>query len=288
MDKGYLSALDKFIRLVDSQWDKFIIYGCGLWENDEWYSPENAFELFEISYFIEGSCSLKMNNHKYEAMKGSWYFADVSYESQSIGTRFKLYYITFGMNDLELHKTIKDCIKFLSESAQSGEIHGIEEHFQDLIAEYSYKRSWDSLSIKCRFIDILLKIYRREESFSGTDMPDFKRARNEKLVKEIIQYLNEYYSEVVSLEALARKYCINSRSLNLIFKSVTGTTLIKYLISLRIEKSKRLLRFTNDNVTEIALETGFYDSHHFNKTFKNLVGRTPTQFRYQVRIGKKV
>ena len=67
--------------------------------------------------------------------------------------------------------------------------------------------------------------------------------------------------------------------LNLIFKSLTGTTIMSYLISFRIGKAKRLLQFTESDVTDIALGTGFYDSQHFGKTFKNRVGCTPTQFR---------
>ena len=62
-------------------------------------------------------------------------------------------------------------------------------------------------------------------------------------------------------------------------KNYTGFSPLNYLINIRISEAIRLLKRREANVTEIALETGFYSSQHFATTFKKLTGYTPSQFR---------
>ncbi len=62
-------------------------------------------------------------------------------------------------------------------------------------------------------------------------------------------------------------------------KSFTGFSPMNYLINIRISEAIKLLKKTGLNVTDIALDTGFYSSQHFATTFKKLTGYTPSHFR---------
>jgi AraC-like DNA-binding protein len=62
-------------------------------------------------------------------------------------------------------------------------------------------------------------------------------------------------------------------------KSFTGFSPMNYLINIRISEAIRLLKKPAVQVTDIALDTGFYSSQHFATTFKKLTGYTPSQFR---------
>jgi len=62
-------------------------------------------------------------------------------------------------------------------------------------------------------------------------------------------------------------------------KSFTGFSPINYLINIRISEAIKLLKRPDGNVTDIALDTGFYSSQHFSTTFKKLTGYTPSEFR---------
>ena len=62
-------------------------------------------------------------------------------------------------------------------------------------------------------------------------------------------------------------------------KRFKGLSPIKYLINIRISEAIKLLKKQDVQVTDIALDTGFYSSQHFATTFKKLTGYTPSQFR---------
>jgi AraC-like DNA-binding protein len=62
-------------------------------------------------------------------------------------------------------------------------------------------------------------------------------------------------------------------------KAYTGFSPLNYLINIRISEAIKLLKKPGINVTDIALEMGFYSSQHFSTTFKKLTGYTPGEFR---------
>ena len=71
------------------------------------------------------------------------------------------------------------------------------------------------------------------------------------------------------------------------FKRDTGKTPVAYLNNLRIEFAKKLLskrHITKMNITEIALSSGFYDSHYFSRMFKKAVGVVPLAYVKRVKL----
>lgn len=52
-----------------------------------------------------------------------------------------------------------------------------------------------------------------------------------------------------------------------------------YLILLRVEKAKNMLKTADANIYEISLESGFSDQRTFNRTFKRITNMTPKSYR---------
>lgn len=106
------------------------------------------------------------------------------------------------------------------------------------------------------------------------------------LVKNIVCYMREHYSERVENETLAEHFHFTSVYLNRIFKSEMGVSLRQYLISLRVDIAKELLSFGEYSPYEVALSVGFEDYPHFSKTFKRLTGKTPKEYQSKGQISK--
>lgn len=92
----------------------------------------------------------------------------------------------------------------------------------------------------------------------------------------------------VSLALLARSCAISPRHLARGFKATTGGTLHNYIRRLRIERAKRLLISTGLSLKEIAAEAGFGGASHFAADFRHAVGRSPSDYRKQMRSEQEV
>lgn len=96
----------------------------------------------------------------------------------------------------------------------------------------------------------------------------------------IQQQLERTFSGDVSLEALARQHGISKYHLSRQFRQFTGVTFMEYLMRLRLNHAKELLRFTDMPVGEIAFACGFHDASHFIQVFKQREdGVTPLVYR---------
>jgi AraC-like DNA-binding protein len=91
--------------------------------------------------------------------------------------------------------------------------------------------------------------------------------------------LRKNLSHQWTVEEMAALVGLGTTAFNEKVKNFTGFSPLNYLINIRISEAIRLLKKQDVNVTNIALETGFYSSQHFSTTFKKLTGYTPSQFR---------
>ena len=64
-----------------------------------------------------------------------------------------------------------------------------------------------------------------------------------------------------------------------LFKKVTGTTVIGYLMQVRIDKACRLLANENMTASETALSVGYTNISNFNRQFRQLTGSTPKEYK---------
>ena len=81
-------------------------------------------------------------------------------------------------------------------------------------------------------------------------------------VKQIQDYLEEHYTEEANLEKIAEKIELTSAYISTIFKKETGMTITNYLIKIRLEKAKQMIRDTNMTITEIAYAVGYLSLIH--------------------------
>ena len=100
-------------------------------------------------------------------------------------------------------------------------------------------------------------------------------------IERTLTYINEHLSEKISLDTLACLAAMGKTNYSNMFKKVTGMTVWDYILNARVELAANfLLEKKGDyNITEVAYMCGFNNSAHFNKTFKKLKGKTPSDFK---------
>lgn len=100
----------------------------------------------------------------------------------------------------------------------------------------------------------------------------------------IIGYIQEHYTEKITLDSLASHFAISKFSLSRDFTAYMNQSVIDYLIDFRVEESKKLLQFTNHSISEIADKTGFSTMNNFITQFKKRTDLTPSAYRRQNQI----
>jgi len=98
-------------------------------------------------------------------------------------------------------------------------------------------------------------------------------------IARTITYLESHFTESVNLDQLVDISQISKRSFLRAFESAMGCTPIAYVIQLRITHAAKLLRQTEDTITEIAYRVGFNDSNYFARQFRKHLGMSPRNYR---------
>lgn len=98
-------------------------------------------------------------------------------------------------------------------------------------------------------------------------------------IDRVIDHLRENLDRQVKLEELAQVACFSEFHFHRIFGAVSGETLNNFTNRLRLEKAARLLRYSEQSLTDIALECGFSSSATFSRAFKTGYDTSPGEFR---------
>lgn len=103
------------------------------------------------------------------------------------------------------------------------------------------------------------------------------------LLLKAMNYIEENYYQEITASDIANTLYISNVYLSQIFKSELGVSVIQYLINFRIAKAKTMLAESDDLIYYVAEQVGFPDGRHFAKTFKRIVGETPSEYRKNFR-----
>ncbi|WP_270168963.1 response regulator [Paenibacillus sp. SYP-B4298] len=105
-------------------------------------------------------------------------------------------------------------------------------------------------------------------------------------IDKVKKYIDAHYTENITLKSIAATFYMNSIYLGQLFRKTYGSYFNEYVLSLRIEEAKRLLRQTDMRIYEIAEQVGFQSADYFATQFEKLERMTPTDYRNRM-IGRK-
>jgi AraC-like DNA-binding protein len=100
-------------------------------------------------------------------------------------------------------------------------------------------------------------------------------------ISEMLRILGGRYSEMLSLDSLAKELHMNKFKLVKDFKQYMGITPIEYLLEKRLDASACRLCSTSDSISEIAEFAGFNSTSYFVRRFKAHFSLTPLAYRNQ-------
>lgn len=102
---------------------------------------------------------------------------------------------------------------------------------------------------------------------------------SDRYMNQVVEYIHTYYAEDITVDKMAELAQQSKYHFMRSFKKLTNFTPYQYILAIRIEKGKQLLRHSTRTITEIAYELGFSSQTQFYRNFVRLVGCTPKQYR---------
>jgi len=129
----------------------------------------------------------------------------------------------------------------------------------------------------------LLEIFAKHLSVMANQILVEQQNEEPPMITRAKSYIGEHQAESLSLDQMAKALNVSTFYFCKMFKKATGLTFTDYLARTRIERAKNLLLNPNVRVSEVAYDCGFISLTHFNRIFKRVVGKSPTDYRRTLR-----
>lgn len=97
------------------------------------------------------------------------------------------------------------------------------------------------------------------------------------------QFMEARWNEPIQLGDIADAAAISPFHFHRIFKAITGQRVKEFLTRIRLEKAAHQLKYSADDVSAIALATGYQNHETFSRAFKDYFGQTPSAYRATIR-----
>lgn len=107
--------------------------------------------------------------------------------------------------------------------------------------------------------------------------------RSTQLFQAIREHVDSRYAEELTREAVARSFHISQDHLSHLFQKEAHMSFNDYLVYVRMEQAKVLLKQYDMKIKEVAHRCGFNDSNYFIRLFRKRTDRTPTEYRAHYR-----
>lgn len=116
-------------------------------------------------------------------------------------------------------------------------------------------------------------------NFLGLDRPPPVAPERVSLTQDAQEYLAVNHTRNIGLRAVSSAVGSSPHHLSRVFRSVTGITLSEYRTRLRLGSAIDRISKGADDLSTVAVETGFYDNAHLSRTMQRHLGMAPSQIR---------
>jgi AraC-like DNA-binding protein len=290
-----LSVFNSISPYVRRAWDGNMLPG--------WQLKERILFDYEIVYIMEGAAVITIEDRIYNAQPGELYIISpgVRHSMRTVDQltlrQPHIHFDLFYTNDSEEVKVCYRLVNKLKEeelqyirkdNVQASGFHfperlivrdrdTVEKLMFSLIKEHESPDDFTFLRSKAIFLQLLVHILveNREEKQQSAQSSRLN-FENMNVVKE---YIKLNYRTKITIEKLAQLSGLSKSHLNKKFKAVFQTSPLKYQMSVKVNKATRLITYSHNNLSEIAVYLGFLDIQHFSKVFKKHMGMNPSEYK---------
>lgn len=155
----------------------------------------------------------------------------------------------------------------------------INDYIINILKEYELKQFGYELAIKASIFNLFVLLLRNYLNKVLTQKEYDKRTRDLERLNQTLKYISDNFLEDITTRQLAQIANFSEYYYSNIFKKATGMTVKEYIYHFRINAAEELLKRTNLNISEVAINTGFSDINYFSRLFRKYKQVSPSHFR---------
>lgn len=180
--------------------------------------------------------------------------------------------LAFRLNGIQLLRLVRDAYRlFLLSGVFQGQYHF--EKREEL--EENFYQKAELCSSHENLFAYLAEVCVKDMKEAG-EWFNMEKARP---IAQAQRYIREHYAESLSLEEVSSAAGFSSSYFSTLFRKETGKNFLEYLMDVRIEEAKTLLRESRMTIEAVAKAVGVNDYKRFSKTFKKTTGISPKEYR---------
>lgn len=239
------------------------------------FTERRNFRSFMIAYTYDGEGFFRYAGREYALRRGDGFFINCA-EYHYYLAKSDIWDVgILHLNGPLLSDLFQQYLKYSSPvfyDPLSGETQKYIERILRLYSSPVPDRDWHiSRCLDC-ILCHLLELQSTKENGSFAIPEDFQY---------LIKYMNSNFDKPMTLDYLAGFIGMSKYAFSRSFRKYTGFSPIDYLITLRIERAKTLLKNSSMTTGKIADEVGIHDINNFTRIFQKKTGMTPGEFRIE-------
>lgn len=284
---------------VDSQGRELVEHGTTAFPIACYYDdlsreevPWHWHEELEAALIIEGQATVAMGNEKYTIHAGEGFFINsgilhgcwdldgscskfhsMVFHPRLIGGSLDSIFYQKYIQPLIDHSGLKGMIFHPSVPWQAEALQAVERAWQGCVRE---KDGFEFL-VRNALSDFVFLLQNHIPAMRT--QPGSKVRRDGARMKRMLQLIHDGFTEELSTARIAQQAAISESECLRCFKSTIGITPIQYVRQYRIQRACLLLTTTQEHISDIAVQCGFQDVSYFTKTFREMKGMVPSEYR---------
>lgn len=157
----------------------------------------------------------------------------------------------------------------------------LEETYQRMLEEFQSLCEGGGCSalLRAYCTEMLVETFRGAQEHVPEDLRDSDKSKAWLHIENALKYIEAHFTdEDLSNERISEAIGVSPNYLTKRFRACFDMPLHRYVVRMRIERAQRMLHTGSCNITEAAAATGFSSIHVFSKTFKSVLGMTPSAY----------
>ena len=280
------SLQDPLSDFIDS-WG-FEPLGFGFWSQTKRPSilKDNMLSQFMIIIVSQGQCELHCHEKRYLLSRYDCVIIPpyLMYTAVCVSEEpVEYYYLGYEITNSQMRRQYAHLdsiasLQYLPLFLDAAAIARLQSVYQDSLAG----KGGRFLQVRSLLYSCLIPMFQARDGGHLLSLPVHQKTAEEQLVQACMDLADQNISKILQVADLCQHFHVSQSYLYRSFSHVLHCSPFYWLRTFRVEKSLAFLKSPQYTVTQAAELSGFTSVYHYSRTFRQVMGKTPSQYRREL------